>query len=297
MKRNPILFTILTVVCLYAAPVFAQIPQSFSYQAIVSDNKGTPIVGKIGVKVSILHKQENGTTVYMERHDKTTDSRGFVSLMIGEGTSIYLGKIDTINWANGPYFLKVEIAPTGGYVFPISSVSKILSVPYALFAQRADSVSSLYVESDPVFNSSVAKKITALDTLRWNAFSQKVRYQIGQLAHGGIIFYVTPDGNHGLVASLNDFNENDVWSNSKNIVIGNYNDWYVPSADEMNLVLKSQYLINKTLEGSINTSGLIKETYWTSTEKNATDAYLFEMGSLKSFSKSTQAAKRAIRAF
>jgi hypothetical protein len=300
MKKATIsiyLYLILLVINLYFVKVSAQITESFSYQAILSDNKGNPIIGKVGVKVSIIFKQENGTTVYMERHDKTTDSRGFIGLMIGEGTTIYLGKLDTINWANGPYFVKVEVSPTGGYTFPLTTISKIASVPYALFAQRADSLSSSFKETDPLFLASAAKKITEQDIIRWNILTQKAQYRIGQLAQGGIVFYVSADGNHGLVASTNDLNDNSVWSSSKNVSIGSYNDWYIPSADEFNLLLKSQYIVNKTLEGGSNTSGLIKEFYWTSSEKNETEAYLFELGNLKLSSKSTLASVRAIRAF
>jgi hypothetical protein len=290
-------YLIFLVANLYFVKVSAQITESFSYQAILSDSKGTPIVGKVGVKVSILFKQENGTTVYMERHDKTTDSRGFIGLMIGEGTTIYLGKLDTINWANGPYFVKVEVSPTGGYSFPLITVSKIISVPYALFAQRADSLSSSFKETDPLFLASAAKKITDQDISRWNTLTQKAQYKIGQLAHGGIVFYVSPDGNHGLVAALNDFNSNTNWSNAKNLSLASYNDWYVPSINELHLLFQSQYVINKVLENGNGSTGLTSEIYWSSTEKNSNEAYIVEMGTVKSNIKTNIAAFRIIRSF
>jgi len=291
------LYLIFLVANLCFVKLTAQLSQSFSYQAMLSDSKGTPIVGKVGVKVSILFKQENGTTVYMERHDKTTDSRGFIGLMIGEGTTIYLGKLDTINWANGPYFVKVEVSPTGGYSFPLTTVSQIASVPYALVAQRADSLSSTFKETDPLFSVSVAKKITEQDISRWNTLTQKAQYKIGQLAHGGIVFYVSPDGIHGLVSSLNDFNTNAIWSNAKNLSLGNYTDWYVPSIDELNLLFQSQYVLNKVLENSAGSTGLTSEIYWSSSEKNSNEAYMVEMGTIKSNLKTNLAAFRIVRSF
>ena len=37
------------------------------------------------------------------------------------------------------------------------------------------------------------------------------RYKVGDYAQGGVIFFVTPDGNHGLVASINDISAGAAW--------------------------------------------------------------------------------------
>lgn len=57
-----------------------------------------------------------------------------------------------IDWANGPYFIKTETDPTGGTNYSITGVSQILSVPYAMHAKTAETITSDIVESDPVFN-------------------------------------------------------------------------------------------------------------------------------------------------
>ncbi|MBK7697367.1 MAG: hypothetical protein IPJ39_00885 [Saprospiraceae bacterium] len=56
------------------------------------------------------------------------------TLEIGDGINIS-GNFNNINWANGPYFIKTEIDPNGGSNYNVSSVSQILSIPYALLAK------------------------------------------------------------------------------------------------------------------------------------------------------------------
>ncbi len=55
------------------------------------------------------------------------------------------GTFANINWAEGPYFLKSEIDPTGSFNYTITSVQQLLSVPYALYAGKAGNVPSFAV--------------------------------------------------------------------------------------------------------------------------------------------------------
>jgi hypothetical protein len=61
-----------------------------------------------------------------------------VSIEIGGG-NIVSGDFATINWANGPYFLKTETDPTGGTNYTINGTSQLLSVPYAMYAANSGS--------------------------------------------------------------------------------------------------------------------------------------------------------------
>ncbi len=71
-------------------------------------------------------------------HSKTSNENGLVSLEIGGGT-VGLGNFSTINWAGGPYFLKTETDPAGGSNYSISGTSQLLSVPYAMYAEKSGS--------------------------------------------------------------------------------------------------------------------------------------------------------------
>jgi hypothetical protein len=114
----------------------AQSPQKLSYQAVIRDATGKLVQGgNIGVKITILQGSATGTGVYTETHTAATNANGLVSLEIGGG--ITTGNFAGIDWSNGPYFLKTETDPAGGTNYSITGVSQLLSVPYALYSQKA----------------------------------------------------------------------------------------------------------------------------------------------------------------
>jgi hypothetical protein len=61
-----------------------------------------------------------------------------VRLEIGTG-SVQLGDFSIIDWADGPYFIKTEIDPTGGTNYTITGISQFMSVPFALYAETSGS--------------------------------------------------------------------------------------------------------------------------------------------------------------
>jgi hypothetical protein len=130
MKNNFIFFLFLLV----ATDVFAQAPQKMTYQAVIRNSSSVLITSTmVGMQLSILQGSVNGTPVYVETQIPTTNANGLASLEIGNGV-VVLGNFSTINWANGPYFIKSETDPTGGNNYTITGAKELLSVPYALFA-------------------------------------------------------------------------------------------------------------------------------------------------------------------
>jgi hypothetical protein len=118
--------------------VFAQAPQKMSYQTVVRNSDGALVdSANVGIKISLLQGSANGVAVYVETHNAMTNANGLASLEIGTGTTIK-GAFDSINWANGHYFLKTETDPTGGANYTIIGTSQLLSVPYALYAENVN---------------------------------------------------------------------------------------------------------------------------------------------------------------
>ena len=118
-------------VLLLACSTFAQAPQKMSYQAVIRDAGNTLVKNhSVGMKISIL---QGTTPVYVETQTTSTNANGLVTFEIGSGT-IVSGTFSTINWANGTYSIKTETDPVGGTNYNITGVSKLLSVPYALFS-------------------------------------------------------------------------------------------------------------------------------------------------------------------
>ena len=120
---------------LLTASVFAQAPQKMSYQAVIRNTSGALITStSVGMKISIIPSLEPGSiAVYSETQTASTNANGLVSIQIGTGT-IVTGTFVGINWANGPYFIRIAIDPTGGTNYTIVSSDELMSVPYALFS-------------------------------------------------------------------------------------------------------------------------------------------------------------------
>lgn len=130
---------------LMTASVFAQAPEKMSYQAVVRDGSNNLVASTaVGMQISILQGTASGSAVYVETQTPTTNANGLVSLEIGAGT-VVSGIFASIDWANGPYFIKTETDPMGGTNYTITGTSQLLSVPYALHAKNTD---SWYLDGD-----------------------------------------------------------------------------------------------------------------------------------------------------
>jgi uncharacterized protein (TIGR02145 family) len=117
----------------------AQAPYKMSYQAVIRDNSNALVTNQVvGMQISILQGSANGTAVYVETQTPTTNANGLVSLEIGGGT-VLSGNFASINWVNGPYFIKTETDPAGGSNYTITGTTQLLSVPFALYAATSGS--------------------------------------------------------------------------------------------------------------------------------------------------------------
>lgn len=178
------LFT-LFIVLLVSFSSFSQAPEKISYQAIVRAADGNLVSEKpVGVKISILKSTINGTAVYVETHTPISNVNGLVTLEIGTG-GVVTGSFSGIDWGADLYFIKTETDPTGGANYTISSTSQLSSVPYALHAKTASNVFS--GDYNDLTNKPKADAVE--------------KYEVGDFAHGGIVFWVDETQQHGLVCA------------------------------------------------------------------------------------------------
>ncbi len=120
----------------------AQAPQAVCYQAAAKDDQGTDLIGQdISIRAAVIKDNPTGVVQWEEIHSPTTDQFGLFTVNIGEGSSTGNGvqsNFSKINWGDGDYWLRIEMDATGGMDFELMGASKIISVPYALYANGAE---------------------------------------------------------------------------------------------------------------------------------------------------------------
>ncbi|MFP4061139.1 MAG: hypothetical protein ACLFUC_11720, partial [Bacteroidales bacterium] len=168
MKINLLKTVLVLLTCTFSfSTAFGQSPEKMSYQAVIRDAGDNLITDtEVGMQISILQGSASGEEVYVETQEPTTNANGLVSIEIGTGTTS--DDFSAIDWADGPYFIKTETDPEGSTNYTITGTSQLLSVPYALHAKTADTVTGGITETDPVYESSLASGITGEDTTNWN---------------------------------------------------------------------------------------------------------------------------------
>ena len=114
-----------------AITLCAQVPSSFKYQAVLRDATGNVEVSKsVSIEISILQGSATGNSVYAETHNVSTNAFGLINLEIG---SKDLTTFSSIDWANGPFFIKISVDGV------LLGTSELLSVPFAMYAKTSGS--------------------------------------------------------------------------------------------------------------------------------------------------------------
>ena len=208
MKKG--LFLLLSMTLSYLG--IAQVPNSFSYQMVIRNGNNELVANTtVGIRIGLLGGNAADTVWYEEEHKVKTNLNGLAYITIGKG-NILKGAISTIDWTRGPFFIKSETDPTGGTNYSLIIVSQMLSVPYAIHAKTAEKLSTPVMESDPLFNASVAKNITAEDTARWS----KREVIDGNSGGGGVVFEIDPVFNTSVAKSIRSF-DTASWNNKLNL--------------------------------------------------------------------------------
>ncbi|MEZ5055775.1 MAG: hypothetical protein R2879_01955 [Saprospiraceae bacterium] len=137
-----IVFVLIAVVSAYS-----QTPQNFNYQAVVRDGSGMTINNsQVSFRFTIVENSANGNLLYQEIQKPFTTDNGIVSLQIGAGNNT-TGTFSNINWANGNFWLKIELDMNGGNNFQLMGSSQLVSVPFAMHAATVDNTDD--ADADP----------------------------------------------------------------------------------------------------------------------------------------------------
>ncbi len=305
------LFTLLAFAITIIAT--AQAPQGFNYQATVRNSSGALLLNQIVlVKFNVIQNSATGTLVYSENQTANTDDLGHIALVVGQGSAT-TGSFSSINWANGTYYLGIELNTGSGYV--AMGTTQLLSVPYALHANTATST-----------------------TGNAGGFT----HYVGELFGGGIVVSVWKDAQgveRGLIASLTNLSAGIPWTtpafqntligptaqspinglaNTNAIVAqagagttyaaglckaynsGGFTDWYLPATWELNQCYNAAMIVNELLGNSNGFfSNINYSNYWSSTEYNVDSVWVqvFYYGATGFNAKGIGSAVRAVRRF
>jgi hypothetical protein len=124
--RIKVLACIIGILFLPVITAFPQAPSGFNYQAVLRDAFGEVRTStSVSLTLSIIQGSSNGSIVYSETHNATTNNMGLINLVIG---SEDVAGFSAIDWSAGPYFVNIEVDGMD------MGTSQLLSVPYALYA-------------------------------------------------------------------------------------------------------------------------------------------------------------------
>ena len=307
--------TLFSTLCflLFTLIVNAQIPpNAFNYSAVARNAAGQPIATTtIGIQITILKTSPTGASQYSENHFVNTDAFGLFNLVIGAG-AVQSGSMATIDWSNDNYYLKVGMDAAGGTNFLIMGTTQLLSVPYAMYAKSAGSLSG-------------------------GGSGGGFTHYIGEEFGGGVVFHLWKDAlgvEHGLIIDKTDLSTAQVWSNidatligpsaqsswdglsNSNAILGQaghtssasalclnstngaQSDWYLPSVQELNMLWNNYYTVARSLT-QISGATQLQATYWSSAEIISDYAWTFPFtnGSADVAPKFYAVYVRAVRAF
>ncbi len=206
----------------FEALTHGQIPQAFSYQAVVRDNAGNVLSDQdVGVRVSILSDSISGTAVYTETFSVTTNEFGLIDLEIGNGT-VVLGVFSSIPWGDDKHFIKIELDPSGGTAYQPIGTSQLLSVPYALlsgYAMNDDNTDEQTLAINDFYLSISNGNEIEIPTL-WNVTGSDISYDAGKVSVG--------DNGKTIQMELIDAYD----AGGRNLLVGD--DAYLSDVDQLN---------------------------------------------------------------
>lgn len=133
MKRIVYTFLVLVLVSNLDAQ---SVPTGINYQAVARSVDGQPLSNQqIEVRISFTSAEEQASTYYTEDHLLVTNELGLFQLLVGSGKSAQSDLLE-VPWEEEAIWMEVAIKTAASDKYQLVSSSQVLSVPYALHAQK-----------------------------------------------------------------------------------------------------------------------------------------------------------------
>ena len=185
-----LLLVLLSILVLKATSAWAQAPSKMTYQAVVRTACGALVSqSTVGLRLSIVRDSVSGSVVYQEvfQPGPSTNAHGLLTVELGGGQPV-IGTLVGVDWVGAPHYVRTEVDLAGGTNYTLLGTSPMLSVPYALVADKVRYLDrGTALGNTPYWNGSV-----------WNAGSRNLYHDgvnvgIGSVAPANTKLYVFGD--------------------------------------------------------------------------------------------------------
>lgn len=137
-----------------AGPASAQVPRLIKFSGLAQDETHKPVSGVVGITFSLYKDQEGGSPLWMETQNVRSDATGRYTALLGsasvEGVPLSLFSSGEAQW------LGVQVQGQPGQPRVL-----LVSVPYALKAHEAETLSGKSISDFVLLNKSAAAPTTA----------------------------------------------------------------------------------------------------------------------------------------
>ncbi|MBQ2077316.1 MAG: hypothetical protein II471_07365, partial [Bacteroidales bacterium] len=106
MKKITILFLFLLATLALCAQ---RVPQIVNFSAVLRDSVGNVMSDtRVRVRLALLLGGAEGSSVYTTETRTTTNSNGYVNLLLNRGMASYGTPFEQIPWENGDFWIQVD---------------------------------------------------------------------------------------------------------------------------------------------------------------------------------------------
>lgn len=226
----------------------------------------------------------------LQKNDSTAYATYMAQYPTGKYFDIAKGRIDSLYWVHKD--IRDSLAALGSSTVATQETPKTNTTTPPVEA-KPETTPKTNTATNPKATTPVKPKQTTPEKPKPNTSpNTSGKISLGQEYGGGIVIYVNPKGDHGMIVSGKEVGSVD-WEKAQKICaaykVGSFGSWRLPSKDELNIIYQNHKYL-----GTYN-----KGNYWSATEegKNSAVVINFANGNQGKSNKQSANAVRAVRPF
>ncbi|MBK9103855.1 MAG: TIR domain-containing protein [Saprospiraceae bacterium] len=227
----------------------------------------------------------------LQKNDSTAFANYIAQYPAGKYIDLAKVRIDSLYWVHKD--IRDSLAALSSSTVATPEPPKTNTITTPPVEAKPDPAPKTNTETNPKTNTPVKPKQTSPEKPKQNTSPNTAgKISLGQEYGGGIVIYVNPKGDHGMIVSSKEVGSVD-WEKAQKICaaykVGSFGSWRLPSKDELNIIYQ-----NRKFLGTYN-----KGNYWSASEegKNSATVINFANGNQGKSNKQSANAVRAVRPF